>query len=356
VTLIHVLSPGFVTPNGRAFLFPLVVWREALAATGLRIRLFDRVTPDLADCDALLIDSKFYRADWSGAGARILDEIAGLAAACRVVFCDTTDSASWLKAEVLPLVHAYAKGQLLRDRSHYGRRYYGHRTYADFYYRKLNIEDADPEWSPAVTDPTLLAKLRLSWNAGLADYSMHGPLRMAVYGHVPLRLLLRFPREFMPSEALRHNDLSCRFGTGYPRASVAAQRQLIRERLIGRINTRKLSRRAYMQELSDSRIVVSPFGFGEITLKDFEVFLTGGALLKPDMSHMETWPDLFWVDETMLVHAWDLSDFDEVLERAMADRIGTQRVAMNGQAVYREYMHGDAAVASFAAQLQMLIF
>jgi hypothetical protein len=58
----------------------------------------------------------------------------------------------------------------------------------------------------------------------------------------------------------------------------------------------------------------------------------------------------------MLVHAWDLSDFDEVLERAMADRIGTQRVAMNGQAVYREYMHGDAAVASFAAQLQMLIF
>jgi hypothetical protein len=219
----------------------------------------------------------------------------------------------------------------------------------------LNIEDADPEWSPAVTDPALRAKLRLSWNTSLADYSLHGPLRMAAYGRIPLRPLLRFPLEFLSPDAPRPNNMSCRFGAGYPRASVAAQRRLIRERLAGRMDTRKLSRRAYMRELCDSRIVVSPFGFGEITLKDFEVFLTGGALLKPDMSHMETWPDLFRADETMLVHAWDLSDFDEALERAIADCAGTQRIAAGGQVVYRDHMHGDAAAASFAAQLQMLI-
>ena len=355
MTLIHVLSPGFVTPNGRAFLFPLMVWREALAESGLRIRIFDGVTPELAACDALLIDSKFYRADWGAAGARILDEIAGFASACRVVFCDTTDSASWLKAEVLPLVHVYAKGQLLRDRSDYGRPYYGHRTYADFYHRTLNIEDAVPEWSPTVTDPALRAKLRLSWNTGLADYSLHGPLRMAAYGRVPLRPLLRFPHQFLSPDAPRPNDMSCRFGAGYPRASVAAQRRLIQELLAGRMETRKVSRRAYMRELRNSRVVVSPFGFGEITLKDFEVLLTGGALLKPDTSHMETWPNLFRAGQTMLVHAWDLSDFDEVLEQAIADRPGTQRVATCGQAVYRDHMHGEVAVASFAAQLKMLI-
>ena len=30
-----------------------------------------------------------------------------------------------------------------------------------------------------------------------------------------------------------------------------------------------------------SKIVISPFGWGEITLKDFETFLTQGLLIKP---------------------------------------------------------------------------
>jgi hypothetical protein len=64
--------------------------------------------------------------------------------------------------------------------------------------------------------------------------------------------------------------------------------------------------------------VVSPFGFGEITLKDFEVFLTGGLLLKPDMSHMQTWPDVFRAGETMAAHAWDLSDFEDTVARTAA--------------------------------------
>ena len=40
-----------------------------------------------------------------------------------------------------------------------------------------------------------------------------------------------------------------------------------------------------------TKVVISAFGLGEIILKDFETFLTGGMLMKPDMSHMETWPN-----------------------------------------------------------------
>ena len=353
--LIHVLTPGFETPNGRAFLFPLVVWRKPLAAAGLHVRLFNHVAPDLTACDALLIDSKFYRGDWTEQGTRILDEIAALASACRVVFCDTTDAASWLKAEVLPLVHVYAKGQVHRDRSTYGQAYYGLRSYSDYYHRAYSIDDAEPEMSTPVNDPASQAKIRVSWNTGLADYSLHGPLRMAAYGRLPLPGLLRFPTNFTNAGAPRPNAISSRFGTSYPRASVAAQRRVIREKLAGRMDTRKVSRRAYFRELCNSRIVISPFGFGEITLKDFEVFLTGGALLKPDVSHIETWPNFFRAGETMLAHRWDLSDFEAVLEAAIADPSRMRDVAMRGQAVYADFIHGDRAVASFATQLIALI-
>ena len=40
---------------------------------------------------------------------------------------------------------------------------------------------------------------------------------------------------------------------------------------------------------------MSPFGLGEITLKDFEVF-SGSLLMKPNMDHMLTWPNFYTKD------------------------------------------------------------
>ena len=42
--------------------------------------------------------------------------------------------------------------------------------------------------------------------------------------------------------------------------------------------------------------------------------LTGAVLLKPDMSHVETDPDIFVPWETYAPLAWDLSDFADVLD------------------------------------------
>lgn len=352
---VHVLSPGFETPNGRAFLFPLIVWREALRDIGIDCRLFRAVTPELTDCNALLIDSKFHRDRWAEDTDRVLAEIASFAEKCRVIYCDTTDSSGWVQTELLPVVHLYAKAQMLRDRSAYQIPMYGHRPFTDYFHRALGTVDEWPEWSQAVADPALLSKLRVSWNSALADYSLHGPARMALYGRVPLPGLLRPPRRFVPPSRPRPQDVSCRFGVGYPRETVAVQRKLIRARLKERVDTRKVSRRAYFRELESSKVIVSPFGFGEITLKDFEVFLTGGLLLKPDMSHIETWPDLFRADETIIAHRWDLSDFDAVLERAVANYAGLTEVAERGQETYRRHLASQNAPMLFARHLSALL-
>ena len=76
----------------------------------------------------------------------------------------------------------------------------------------------------------------------------------------------------------------------------------------------KLKRKKYFNEMENSKICISPFGLGEITLRDFEIIISGSAVFKADSDHMDTLPNLFVKDETYLDYKWDLSDFKEKLE------------------------------------------
>ncbi len=352
---IHVLSPGFETPNARAFLYPLIVWRDALRDTGFACRIYNTVSPGLDDCDVLLVDSKFHRDDWQDRAGEVVEQFAAWAGRCRVIYCDTTDSSGWLQSNLLSVVHGYAKAQLLKDRARYLKPIYAHRPHADYYHREFAVCDESPEWSAPVKDAELLRKLRVSWNSGLADHSLCGPLLGKIYQRIPFAPLLKFPQSFTPPYAPRVRALSCRFGATYPRASVSYQRRKIREIVGYRADTRKLKRRGYFKELKTSRVIVSPFGYGEITLKDFEVFLTGGVLFKPDMSHMETWPDLFSAGETMLAHSWDLSDFAQRLEDAIANYGKYRAIAAAGQDRYRKHIADRQAAFHFIEQFRCVI-
>ncbi len=353
---VHILTEGFVSPNGRAFLFPLIVHRRALREAGIRWHGFTAVGEALYDCDVLIVDSKFHRLRWIPDETGVIAEFQRFKARIdRVYYFDTTDSAGWLQTALLPIVDGYYKNQLLRDRSHYLRPLYGHRLYADYYHRTQDVVDAEPEYSKPVDDRALLGKLGVSWKSGLADYALTGPLRMAIYGRLPVARLLRFPRRLVAPSAERSIDIQCRMGTPYNRASVAFQRREIGERLADHVPTTKLRRCKYIQELASSKIVVSPFGFGEITLKDFEVFLTGGVLLKPDMSHLETWPDLFRADETIITHRWDLSDLTERIDAALADHRRRIEIARAGQTRYWRYTGVEEAPGIFCKWLQEIL-
>lgn len=353
--LIQVLTPGFTSPNGRAFLFPFLVWKAQLRHAGIEVRLVGSLDA-LRDSDVIVVDSKFHRDLWETDIERIYADFATCRARTQcLIYSDTTDSSGWLQTELLPVVDRYWKFQLLKDRSQYLRPMYGHRIYADYYHQTKGVIDATPEWSSAVQDPALLEKVAVSWNSGLADYSLYGPYRMAAYMRLPLSGLLRFPSgAFVAPARRRKTPVSCRFGVSYPRESVAWQRKAIRTLLKDRLPTNKLSRRDYFAELADSQVIVSPFGFGEITLKDFEVFLTGGVLIKPDMSHLETWPNLFRGGETMLTHSWDLQDLPEVIDAALANYGDMRLIAEAGQDVYRRHI-GVEGASLFVAHLHSLV-
>jgi hypothetical protein len=357
VLRIHLLTRGFATPNGRAFLFPLVVHRQALADAGLEIRIIaDPKDARTKDCDLLFVESRVFSPRWSAEGdARVLTDIAELADHAPLVWFDISDSTGWLQSQVLPLVRLYCKSQLLADRSEYTRPHYGNRICADYYHRTKGITDDDPAEARIVVDPALLDRLRVSWNSGLADYTLHGPLRMAMRQRLPVNALLRYPTKFTPPDRHRPVGFTCRMGTGYARASVAHQRRRIADLLADRMATDKLNRRAFLDEMRNAHLVVSPFGLGEITLKDFEALLCGAALLKPDMSHLETWPNLFRNGETMLAHRWDLSDFLDCLNAAEDGAFDLPAIAQAGQEAYRVALSGSSAGTNFANRVRQIV-
>jgi hypothetical protein len=122
---VHVLTPGFHTPQRACLPFPLIKWRRALNEAGIAVRFFDHAGEATTDCDVLLVDSKFHRNRWASESDAVIEEFARFAGKCRVVYCDTTDSSGSLQAELLPIVHVYGKAQVLADRTHYLRPLYG---------------------------------------------------------------------------------------------------------------------------------------------------------------------------------------------------------------------------------------
>ena len=353
---IHILTRGFDSPNGIAFLFPLHVHRRRLADLGLTFRCFSRTEPELTDCDVLIVESRHYSPRWARNGSAVLDELGGLAARVgSLLWFDISDSTGWLQSQVLPVVARYFKSQLLRERTAYLQPHYGNRIYADYYYRTFGISDSDPVETRPVANSAHLDKLGVSWNSGLADYSLWGPSRMALRRHVPFDALLRFPTRFAPVRGSRSVAFASRFGFGHPRETIAYQRRRIRNIFGNRAGMEKLSRRAYLSEMRQARAVISPFGYGEITLKDFEAALCGALLVKPDMTHLETWPDLFRDGETMVAHRWDLSDIEDVLDGILADDARRVRIAEQAQDCYRRHIAEDAGYESFCIRFRDIV-
>lgn len=357
MTKVHILTEGFVAPNVRAIFYPLVRHRRALAAHGIEWRaITDRRAADLCDCDVLLVESNIHGKKWNTNEAGILDEIAGYGErAGRVIYLDTADSTALLHPEVLPVVDFYAKAQLLRDRDAYLERHYGNRIFTDYVHRAFGVVDTAPASSRPVAERALLGKLRLSWNSGLADYSAAGRYLSELYARLPWPALLRAPGSWTAPSAQRSHDVSCRMSTNYARATVAWQRAEAQKRLTRWAPASRVSHRRYVTELQTSKIVVSPFGWGELNYKDFETFIAGSLLLKPDMRHVDTWPDLYRDGETMVAYAWDAADLEAKVEAILDNNSEYVAIAQAGQDTYRRHVSDPDAAQLFCRRMRDMI-
>lgn len=346
-----------MSPNVRAVLFPLIAHRRTLRERGLQWCAFTRMSPEVLDCDCLVMEGKFYGARWRDEEHLVLDEIAGLATRVpRLVYLETTANTAVGNPGVLPLVERYFKLQLLKDRSLYAGSFYGNRLFTDDCHRNFGIHDRQPIRSQPVTSPAHRDKLAVWWNSSLADYSRMGRYRMEAYARLGWpAALLSFPGIARPAGAPRNAAVSCRMSTNYARETVSWHRKKAREHLTPWTSTNRISHAGYWRELCDSRIVVSPFGWGEICYRDYETFLAGALLVKPDMSHLETWPDLYREHTTYEPYQWDGQDLRSVVENALSNPEHSRQIAMNGQTLYREQLSGETAAERFCDRIIGLV-
>jgi len=350
---INVLTLGFRSANGAAFLYPLVRHQQKLRDAGINVRITTKADAAITDCDILLVDSKHFR----GAPDRIatLGQLASFSEATTLWWCDTTDSTGTLQSDVIDIVDRYYKSQLLRERDLYTHDLYGDRIASDYYHRTASIVDEEPTRVGLPLQAHNLSKLHVSWNSGLANYSPWGWLFTRSYDHLHLRFLLRSPRKWTDPLQNRPVSVSGRFGFESRKPTLRYQREKVHQVLSNRVSTDKINRGQFIKELQRSVAVVSPFGFGEITLRDFEIFINGALIIKPDMSHLETWPPLFEENETYVPFHWNVNDLDAVLDWVQSNRTAVQEIAAEGQRRYKSYVADKWGADEFVTRFTTMV-
>ena len=268
-----------------------------------------------------------------------------LSPAARMVYFDGDDDLCVQWPQLLPLFDLYVKKHCFRDRSEYRKKRIGKSNLTDYVARTFGVsfaEDIFPATQPV--DEEQLGKIIPGWNIGLDD-----KIR---------RLYARQP--VLPAASSKDIDVVCR-------ATVDQQTRLypLRSAVIPRISSmagsyrvltpeQRVPQSVYYEEMLRSRVCVSPFGYGEICWRDFEAVLCGSVLVKPDMSHVETQPDIFVPNETYVPVRWDYADLVPALEQLLAQPERCEHIRTNAFGVLRAYLEQNAVIDSFRQLLQRL--
>lgn len=113
------------------------------------------------------------------------------------------------------------------------------------------------------------------------------------------------------------------------------------------VPNQRVDQQGYYQEMRSARICVSPFGYGELCWRDFETVLMGSLLVKPDMSHIRTEPDIFVPHETYVPVRWDFSDLAEVCEHYLKDDAARNSIIARAYERLSDYYTSFGFIKSF---------
>lgn len=221
------------------------------------------------------------------------------------------------------LVDLYVKKHLLRDRALYGQPTLGDTNLTDHYNRRFGI----PESEQCFAIPR-----------GFLDKVILGPS----FATAPLilpALLGRRPRGARPV------DLHARFATGgtpwYAGMRGESEGALGRLAGLSVLQGEGVPLPRFMVEMARSKMCFSPFGYGEVCWRDYESIAAGAVLLKQDMGHIQTAPDIFVPWETYVPLRWDLSDFEDSVRRLAEDAALRERIADQAFGVLHDWLRSD---------------
>ena len=254
-----------------------------------------------------------------------------------LIYFDNSDSTGHFHSVVFPYIDLYLKKQLIKDRTLYTKSLYGKRLFTDFYARNYNIDENIEIRAGFEQISNFFHKIDLSWNFALKDYRYSNILSRFLYGFFRKSNL-----KFYKPSINRKLNLAANYTIKSSNKLVYFQRNQLLEILkkkydsISSISLGKISKKDYLKTMRSSRAVVSPFGWGEICYRDFETFLAGAALIKPNMDHLDTWPNLYKTDESYISLSWKLEEWDDSFTEILANHKKLLEIATTGQEMFKK--------------------
>lgn len=107
--------------------------------------------------------------------------------------------------------------------------------------------------------------------------------------------------------------------------------------------------RLFRKELAQAKLCFSPFGFGEICWRDIEAIACGAVLIKPDMSHLRTEPNLYECGESYIPVRWDFADLQDKVSDLLRDETTRERIAATAWQRARSYLLDNGPVSAYAS-------
>lgn len=341
----HPIRKILIVSDGRSYtseeqLAPLIRHHQAIAARfGLVFHFTDlSVLDGLASADlngyyAVGLKLSYQTpADDANAIARKLFEMARAAGAKTLVF-DGDDDLCVLWPGVIEASDLYIKKHRFADRAAYARAYVGKSNLTDYVHRTYGVvfeDDIIPGTAPL--NNVQRQKITLGWNIALDNK------------------IVDLAKDIDPAalEGPRDIDLLCRASVGshvwtFDMRDAAVQAiESMRGAFAVHAPTDRVPQDEYYREMLRAKLSVSPFGFGELCWRDFESILCGSLLIKPDMSHLQTWPNLFVPHETYIPVEWDFSDLEAVSRRYLEEDATRLKITSNARARLIEALGQDA--------------
>lgn len=253
-----------------------------------------------------------------------------------IIWFEQTDGPGGAHLPVLPYVDKYYRSALYKDLSIYKRELFKLSYFVDYYVNNYKINVGNQKPYGYHFDLKFKHKMGVSWNFAICDYRHSTKLGYILNGFTR-KYKLNF---FMPSK-----DRKLLFSANY---NIMQGFDLVyyqRQRLLDFLNKKyksytnvsigRVPKKEFLESLRTSKAIFSPYGWGELCFRDFEAFFSGGALIKPDMEHLETWPPLYKKDETYISIPWKIEEWDEIIPEILSDDEKLYRIAKNGQNHYR---------------------
>ena len=111
----------------------------------------------------------------------------------------------------------------------------------------------------------------------------------------------------------------------------------------------------YITTMQKSKIVVSPWAWGEWAFRDYEAIHCGAILVKPDTSFVQSYPDIYQNYITYIPCKPDFSDLPEIIADVLKNYQSYASMILETKELVKKSWDYDVIVKNFVDHVKMVL-